>query len=42
MMLEQLIEHMLSHDGVRMVTMAEMAEAFARRAPFGSGIDPAD
>ena len=41
MMLERLIEHMQAHDGVRMVTMAEMAEDFIRRAPFGSGIDPA-
>ena len=41
MMLERLIEHMLNHDGVRMVTMADMAEDFVRRAPFGSGIDPA-
>jgi peptidoglycan/xylan/chitin deacetylase (PgdA/CDA1 family) len=41
MTLERLIEHMLSHDGVRMVTMAEMAEDFVKRVPFGSGIDPA-
>ncbi len=41
MMLERLIDHMLAHDGVRMVTMKEMAEEFARRVPFGSGIDPA-
>ena len=41
MMLERLIGHMLSHDGVRMVTMADMAEDFAHRVPFGSGIDPA-
>ena len=27
--------------GVRMVTMAEMAEDFVKRVPFGSGIDPA-
>ena len=40
MMLERLFDHMLSHEGVRMVTMAEMAEDFARRAPFGSDIDP--
>ena len=41
MMLERPIEHMLNHDGVRMVTMADMAEDFGGRAPFGSGIDPA-
>lgn len=36
MMVERLIDHMLSHTGVRMVTMAEMAEDFRKRAPFGS------
>lgn len=39
MMLERLIDHMMSHSGVRMVTMNEMAEDFRRRAPFGSGIE---
>jgi len=37
MMLERLIDHMLAHAGVRMVTFAEMAADFRRRAPFGSG-----
>ncbi len=41
MMLERLIDHMLAHEGVRMVTMAEMAEDFVKRVPFGSGVDPA-
>ncbi|MBJ90832.1 MAG: polysaccharide deacetylase [Woeseia sp.] len=40
MMLERLIDHMLAHQGVRMMTMADMAKDFARRVPFGSGIDP--
>lgn len=39
MMMERLINHMMSHSGVRMVTMNEMAEDFRRRAPFGSGIE---
>jgi peptidoglycan/xylan/chitin deacetylase (PgdA/CDA1 family) len=41
MMLERLIDHMSRHDGVRFVTMEEMADDFARRCPFGEDIDPA-
>ena len=41
MALERLIDHMLSHHGVRMVTMKDMADDFRRRCPFGSGVDPA-
>ncbi|MEP7457397.1 polysaccharide deacetylase [Phyllobacterium sp. SB3] len=33
MMLERLVSHMLSHPGVRFVTMDEMAQDFARRSP---------
>ena len=33
---ERLIDHALSHSGVRMVTHAQMAEDFRRRVPFGS------
>lgn len=33
MMLERLIEHIKSHDGVRFVTMDEMADDFAKRSP---------
>ena len=40
MVLERLVDHMMAHAGVRMLTMAEMAEDFRRRAPFGSGKDP--
>jgi len=36
MMLERLIDHMLAHSGVRMVTFAEMAADFRRHIPFGS------
>ena len=36
MMLERLVDHMMAHSGVRMVTFADMAEDFRRRAPFGS------
>lgn len=39
MMLERLFDHMLSHSGVRFVTMEEVAADFRKRAPFGSGID---
>lgn len=39
MMLERLIEHMLSHSGVRMVTFAEIADDFRRRVPFGSDVE---
>lgn len=34
MMMQRLVEHMLAHSGVRMVTFAEMAEDFRKRAPF--------
>lgn len=37
MLLERLIDHMLAHSGVRMVTFAEMAADFRKRVPFGSG-----
>ena len=40
MLLERLINHMLGHSGVRMVTFSEMAEDFRVRSPFGSGKDP--
>lgn len=39
MMLERLLDHMLAHSGVRIVTMNEIAEDFRKRAPFGSGIE---
>jgi hypothetical protein len=34
MMLERMFDHMLSHSGVRMVTMREMADDFKKRNPF--------
>ena len=34
--LERLVDHVLRHRGVRMVTHAEMAADFRRRVPFGS------
>lgn len=34
MMLERLWDHMRRHEGVRFITMAEMAEDFRRRSPF--------
>ena len=37
--LERMIDHMRKHEGVRFVTMEEMAEDFRRRSPFGSGIE---
>jgi peptidoglycan-N-acetylglucosamine deacetylase len=40
LLLERLIDHMLAHSGVRMVTFAEMAADFRKRCPFGSGKDP--
>ena len=40
-LVERLIDHMLAHEGVRMVTMAEMAEDIVKRVTFGSGVDPA-
>jgi hypothetical protein len=39
MLLERLMDHMMAHSGVRMMTFAEMAADFRRRCPFGSGID---
>ena len=33
MMLERLYHHMISHPGVRFVTMDEIADDFARRFP---------
>lgn len=39
MMLERLLDHMLAHSGVRVLTMNEIAEDFRKRAPFGSGIE---
>jgi peptidoglycan-N-acetylglucosamine deacetylase len=36
MMLERLVDHMLAHSGVRMMTFAAMAEDFRKRLPFGS------
>jgi len=33
MMLERLYHHMISHPGVRFVTMNEMADDFAHRSP---------
>jgi hypothetical protein len=35
---ERLIQHAISHSGVRMVTHAEMAADFRRRVPFGSNM----
>jgi len=40
MTLERLVDHMLAHSGVRMMTFADMAKDFRRRVPFGSGKDP--
>ncbi|MEW5620802.1 polysaccharide deacetylase [Pseudomonas putida] len=39
MMLERLIEHMLSHSGVRMVTYAEIADDFRKRNPFNAQVE---
>lgn len=39
MMLERLLDHMLVHSGVRIVTMNKIAEDFRKRAPFGSNIE---
>jgi hypothetical protein len=36
MAVERLIQHALSHAGVRMVTQEQMAADFRRRVPFGS------
>ena len=38
-MVERTIDHMLSHSGVRMVTMAEMAADFRRRSPPGQKVE---
>ncbi len=38
-MVERCLDHMLSHSGVRMVTMAEMAADFRKRAPFGQKVE---
>jgi peptidoglycan-N-acetylglucosamine deacetylase len=37
LMLERLIEHINRHDGVRWLTLEEMAEDFRRRYPFTAG-----
>jgi peptidoglycan/xylan/chitin deacetylase (PgdA/CDA1 family) len=42
LMLERLIEHISGHDGVRWVTMEEIAEDFRRRFPLASNTRPAD
>ena len=34
--MERLVDHILRHQGVRMVTHAEMAADFRKRVPFGS------
>ncbi|POP30248.1 polysaccharide deacetylase [Lactonifactor longoviformis] len=39
MMLERLFDHMLSHAGVSFCTMADAAEDFRKRAPFGTDTD---
>jgi peptidoglycan/xylan/chitin deacetylase (PgdA/CDA1 family) len=39
MCLERLIDHMLAHSGVRMVTFADMAADFRRRSPFGQPVE---
>ena len=39
MVLERLIDHMMAHSGVRMVTFADMAADFRRRAPFGQDVE---
>jgi hypothetical protein len=33
LMLERLYAHMISHPGVRFITLGEMADDFARRSP---------
>jgi peptidoglycan/xylan/chitin deacetylase (PgdA/CDA1 family) len=37
MTLERLVDHMLRHSGVRMMTLGEINDDFRRRVPFGSG-----
>jgi hypothetical protein len=39
MVLERLIDHMMAHSGVRMMTFANMAGDFRRRSLFGSGTE---
>jgi peptidoglycan/xylan/chitin deacetylase (PgdA/CDA1 family) len=41
LMLERLIEHINRHDGVRWLTLEEMAEDFRRRYPFTAATRPA-
>jgi len=36
MAIERLIDHMMSHSGVRFVTLGQMVDDFRRRSPFGS------
>jgi hypothetical protein len=36
MMLERLVDHMMAHSGVRMMTFAGMADDFRKRSPFGN------
>ena len=40
LMLERLIEHINRHDGVRWLTLEEMAEDFRRRYPFAAATRP--
>jgi peptidoglycan-N-acetylglucosamine deacetylase len=40
LMLERLIEHINQHDGVRWLTLEEMAEDFRRRYPFSAATRP--
>ena len=40
LMLERLIEHINQHDGVRWLTLEEMAEDFRRRYPFAAATRP--
>jgi len=42
LMLERLIEHVNGHDGVRWVTMEEIADDFRRRYPFAADARPHD
>jgi len=39
MVLERLIDYMMSHSGVRMMTFADMAEDFRRRSPFANPVE---
>jgi peptidoglycan-N-acetylglucosamine deacetylase len=39
MTLERLIDHMMSHSGVRMVTFAEIAADYRRRSPFANPVE---